>query len=87
MENQSSTLESTEQPEQSQKASEKVELKAVLAEARNTREVLIAFKDACESGSYHGSKMLALAKGLAFVDAILNQNTAHIKNLQERIGA
>ena len=57
-------------------------VKGLLREARNTREVLVAFKSAIESGTYAGAKMLALAKGLAFLDAILNQNKAHIINLQ-----
>lgn len=63
----------------------KADVKGLLAEARNTRDMLVGFRAAVESGTYHGSKMLDLAKGLAFMDAILNQNNTHIKNLQERM--
>lgn len=65
---------------------EQTQLKALLAEARNTKIVLEDFEAAVMSGIYTGSRMLAVAKGLAFLDAILNQNKAHIKNLQERTG-
>lgn len=86
METLSSTPDSAVAQASSPKASEnKAELKAVLAEARNTRDMLVGFRSAVESGTYHGAKMLDLAKGLAFMDAILGQNNAHIKNLQERI--
>lgn len=66
---------------------EKAQLKALLAEARNTRDVLVGFRAAVEGGTYHGGKMLDIAKGLAFLEAILQQNNAHIHNLQERQGA
>jgi len=66
---------------------EKAQLKAVLAEARNTREVLIDFKNAIERGQFDGISMMPLAKGQAFLDAILAQNQGHIKNLQERLDA
>ena len=66
---------------------EKAQLKAVLGEARNTRDVLVGFRSAVESGTYAGVRMMDLAKGLAFMEAILNQNQAHIKNLQERLDA
>jgi len=56
--------------------------KQLLAEARQTRDVLVGFRSAIESGTYHGSKMFDLAKGLAFLEAIMNQNQAHIKRLQ-----
>lgn len=69
----------------SQTASEeKAQAKALLAEARNTKQMLEAFSGAVQSGTFHGSKMLDLAKGLAFLEAIMNQNHAHIKNLQAR---
>jgi len=65
---------------------DKAQIKALLAEARNTKVMLEAFGGAVASGTFHGSKMLDLAKGLAFLDAILNQNKAHIDNLQQRLG-
>ncbi len=77
-------------PETSQQPSvveDKAAVKALLSEARNTRDVLVGFRAAVETGTYHGAKMLDLAKGLAFLDAILNQNQAHIRNLQERLDA
>jgi len=72
-------------PEQSQANSEKAQVKSLLAEARNTRDMLVDFRAAVESGTYAGSRMLAVAKGYSFLEAILNQNQAHIKNLQERM--
>jgi hypothetical protein len=57
--------------------------KALLAEARATRDVLVDFRSAIESGSYNGHQMMKLAKGLAFLEAILAQNQAHIKRLSE----
>jgi hypothetical protein len=65
--------------------SEHDQTKAMLAEARATRDMLVGFRAAVESGNYHGSKMLDLAKGLAFMEAILKQNNAHISNLQEKL--
>jgi hypothetical protein len=57
--------------------------KQLLAEARQTRDVLVGFRSAIEAGTYHGSKMFDIAKGLAFLEAIMNQNQAHIKRLQD----
>lgn len=74
-------------PSNEQKA-EKAQLKALLAEARNTRQLMTDFKAAIHNGgSFPGHTMLAIAKGLAFLDAILEQNKAHIKNLEERLEA
>ena len=67
---------------------EKAQLKALLAEARNTRTLMTEFKAAIHNGgSFPGHAMLAIAKGLAFLDAILEQNRSHIKNLEERLEA
>ena len=66
-------------PETSQQPSNK----ALLAEARATRDVLVDFRSAIESGNYNGHQMMKLAKGLAFLEAILAQNQAHIKRLSE----
>ncbi len=67
---------------------EKQQLKALLAEARNTRQLMVDFKAAIHSGgSFPGYTMLSIAKGLAFLDAILEQNRTHIKNLEERLEA
>ena len=71
-------------PEDVAKA-EKVQLKALLAEARQTREMLEDFNSAVMTGTYTGGQMLKIAKGLAFMDAILKQNKAHLDNLQERM--
>lgn len=79
----SSTANMSEQPKQDDKA----QIKALLGEARATRDVLVDFRAAVESGSFNGNRMLALAKGLSFVEAILNQNQAHVRNLQERLDA
>lgn len=63
---------------------EKEQVKKLLSEARSTKEVLMEFRGAIESGTYPGAKMMALAKGLAFLEAVINQNQAHISNLQGR---
>ena len=65
--------------------SEQNDVKALLAEARNTRDMLVGFRAAVESGSFNGNKMIELAKGLSFLEAILRQNNQHIHNLQERV--
>lgn len=75
-----------EAPVETQAVDEKAQLTALLAEARNTKIVLEDFKAAVQNGSYQGHQMLGIAKGLAFLDAIINQNKAHIHNLQERTG-
>lgn len=64
---------------------EKQQIEALLSEARNTKEMLEHFKGAVISGRFDGGNMMSLAKGLAFVEAILNQNKAHIQNLQNRM--
>jgi len=76
---------SSQVPSADPKAEERKQIKGLLAEARNTREMLVAFEAAVNSGTYNGNKMLDLAKGLAFLNAILGQNSAHIANLQERL--
>ncbi len=68
------------------KKAEVAQIKGLLAEARNTKEMLEDFQSSVLTGSYTGGQMLKIAKGLAFLDAILGQNKAHIKNLQERLG-
>ena|ERR1700690_425908 len=91
MESEAQTMESTPtelkpEPAISPIPSEnKQELANILSEARNTKAVLDGFIGAIRGGRYDGSSMLDLAKGLAFLDAIRNQNIAHIKNLQERV--
>jgi hypothetical protein len=67
-----------------QQALDKEALKKLLSEARSTREVLANFRSAIEAGTFPGGKMIDLAKGLSFLDAILMQNQAHIANLQGR---
>lgn len=77
-------------PDSSPKVSEgpsNAELKALLAEARNTREVLMDFNTAIGNGTYQGHQMLAVAKGCAFLQAILGQNAAHIKSIQDKLEA
>lgn len=74
-------------PETSQTAlaAEKAQVKGLLAEARNTKEMLQDFQTAINNGTYQGHQMLAVAKGVAFLIAILNQNKAHIDDLQSRL--
>jgi len=89
MANEQQTMAST-QPEASSVPSmapldEKAQLKQLLSEARNTKDVLDGFIGAIRGGRFDGGAMMSLAKGLAFLDAIRGQNIAHIKNLQERV--
>lgn len=65
-------------------AAERETIKKLLAEARSTREVLMSFRSAIESGTFPGGRMMDIAKGFAFLDAVINQNQAHIANLQGR---
>lgn len=73
------------QPEAQSAKAEKQQVRAVLAEARNTREVLLDFQSAVGNGTFQGQAMLALAKGQAFLNAIIAQNKNHIDNLQTRL--
>jgi len=76
-----------EAPASSQAVSEdKSQLKQLLAEARNTREMLLDFETAVKNASFQGHAMLPVAKGMAFLQAILAQNKGHIDNLQDRLG-
>jgi len=65
--------------------SERDSLKKLLAEARNTKGVLEDFKAAVSNATYQGHQMMSVAKGMAFLDAIMGQNRQHIDNLQERL--
>ena len=85
-----SQMAKNDKPATSPKGSTDVEhslaaIKQNLADARNTRDVLVGFRAAVESGTYNGNKMLDLAKGLAFLSAILAQNNAQIHAIQEQI--
>jgi len=82
----SSPAPSEEKPKTDAQA-EREQVKALLAEARNTREMLVSFEAAINGGTFHGGKMLDIAKGMAFLNAILGQNSAHIDNLQKRLEA
>jgi hypothetical protein len=88
MANETSTMESTppaQSSEPSTQPDDKAQLKSLLGEARQTKEVLDGFIGAIRGGRFDGGAMMDLAKGLAFLDAIRNQNMAHIKNIQERL--
>lgn len=73
------------QPQAPQLLDDRETIKALLAEARNTKTVLDEFDSAVKSGTFSGSQMLPLAKGLSFVTAVLAQHKAHIFNLQARL--
>lgn len=62
-------------------------VKGLLAEARATREMLLDLMKAVENGTYQGHQMLSIAKGISFLQAIANQNKAHIDDLQRRLEA
>ncbi len=75
-------------PSTEQAKAEKQQVKALLSEAENTRQMLTEFKAAVHNhGTFPGHAMLPVAKGLAFLDAILEQNKSHIRNLKERLEA
>ena len=63
---------------------ERETVKKLLGEARSTREVLVSFRSAIEAGTFPGAQMMNIAKGIAFLEAVINQNQAHISNLQGR---
>lgn len=67
------------------RSEEKANIKALLSEARNTREMLMSFVSAVETGAFSGGQMMNVAKGMAFLDALLRQNNKHISDLQERV--
>jgi|WetSurMetagenome_2_1015567.scaffolds.fasta_scaffold153635_1 hypothetical protein len=58
------------------------ELSAALTEAKNTRDVLIGFRNAVSDGNFAGEDAMSIAKGLAFLDAIIAQNQAHVAALE-----
>ena len=72
-------------PLEDSKKQDKVQIESLLAEARNTKAMIEGFIGAVRGGTFDGGCMMDLAKGMAFLEAIKNQNTAHIKNLQERV--
>ena len=63
------------------------ELSAARTEAKNTREVLLGFRNAVSDGTFAGKNAMAIAKGLAFLDAIIAQNQAHVTALEEAVVA
>ena len=64
---------------------EKSQIQGLLSEARSTRDMLVAFRAAVETGMYSGGKMRDIVIGLSFVETILKQNQAHLHDLQERL--
>lgn len=78
---------SSQNTSEEQAKAEKAQLKGLLTEARNTRDMLVDFRSALEDGTFHGARMMAIARGMAFLEAILRQNSAHIKNLQDKLDA
>jgi len=76
---------STEPSIQTPLRDDKIQIQSLLAEARNTKEMLEHFRGAICGGTFDGGSMMAIAKGVAFLEAIMNQNKSHIKNLQERL--
>ena len=59
-------------------------LKKLLADTREQKAIVAAFKSAVESSTYHGSSVMAIAKGISFLEAVLMQTQAHIANLQAK---
>lgn len=66
-------------------AKDRETIKALLAEARNTKEVLEDFQIEIQNGTFKGHAMITLAKGLSFLGAVIAQNKAHVDNLQARL--
>jgi hypothetical protein len=62
-------------------------LKALLAEQEGVKKVLTGFVGAIQSASFPGRDSAKIAQGLAFLEAILLQNTQHIESMKSRIKA
>lgn len=65
----------------------KVELQSVLSEARATKLMLEEFDTAVKNGTYSGHQMIAIAKGLSFLHALISQSKGHIESLQTKLEA
>ena len=61
------------------------ELKGMLAQARNVREMLENFKAACEGSTVSGHVAVRMAIGLQWLDSMLRQNKTDIQNLQTKL--
>ncbi len=62
-------------------------LKALLSQARGTREMLQQFKAAIDDCTVHGSHVYALALGVQFLNTLLSQAKGDIEALQQRIAS
>lgn len=63
------------------------EYPALLAEAKQTRDVLVGFAHAIDRGTYEGEECVNIAKGQAFLEALIKQNEGHIVEIEKRIAA
>lgn len=66
---------------------DRVQMQSLLSEARNTKLVLEEFDTAIKNGTYQGHQMMAIAKGLSFVSALIGQTKGNIEALQARLKA
>jgi hypothetical protein len=64
----------------------KVQLKQLLANARNTKELLENSTVAVQNGSFQGRDSVAIALLLQFLAQIKAQNLADIKRIQAELG-
>jgi hypothetical protein len=71
-----------ETPDASETSARKQELKQMLAQTRQTREMLTDFQVAIQNGSYNGHQSTAIAIGLQFLASMLKQNKNDIERLQ-----
>lgn len=72
-------------PETSQSPSQAVNLKALLAQARGTKDMLLNFKAAIDDCTVHGSHIYNLALGVQFVNTLINQAKNDIDGIQMKI--
>jgi hypothetical protein len=57
--------------------------KQQLLDATNTRDVIFEFRDAILNATFDGRRVTSIAKGIAFLDAVLAQTQAVIAGLRK----
>lgn len=61
------------------------ELKRLLSQARNVKEMLENFKSACEGATVSGHVAVRFAIGIQWIESMLRQNKQDIENLQAKL--
>ena len=63
------------------------EIKALLAQARNVKEMIENFKAACEGATVSGHVAVRFAIGIQWLESMLRQNKSDIERLQGELNA